>query len=204
MSKYQIQPLKASDLEPLKTFCDQQVGHGYYSQTDLEKILAQSNSHGQNVSFLLKGPNQEIVGVRLSLAPTTWSDFMKDNCCPEKWGLPSEEVGYFKSLFIDSRLQGQGWGPKLSNLSLEAMTKLGAKGVVCHSWKESPNNTSIRYLEKYGFQKVAEHPKFWASIPYDCTICKKPPCQCTGVEMIYKIEPTVALLKTNEASPNSD
>ena len=63
------------------------------------------------------------------------------------------------------------------------------QAVVAHSWKESPNNSSMKYLEKLGFLPVGEHPLFWSEVDYDCTRCGKPPCQCTATEMILYLDP---------------
>ncbi len=99
------------------------------------------------------------------------------------WKVPSDKVGYFQSLFVSEKAQGEGWGPKLSDAALESFKQLGTLAVVTHAWKESPNNSSIRYLTKFGFESVATHPEYWIDVDYECVLDGKP-CRCTAEEMI--------------------
>jgi hypothetical protein len=71
---------------------------------------------------------------------------------------------------------------KLSDLSINIFRKLGAKGIITHCWKESPHNSSLRYLEKVGFKKIIEHPLYWIDVDYTCALDGKP-CRCTAIEM---------------------
>jgi hypothetical protein len=132
--------------------------------------------------------NKEIYGVRFTYAPGKWSHGKGNGLTAEKWPYPLEETAYFQSLFLAPLVQGSGWGGKLSHKSLGVLKKLGARGVVCHSWKESPFNSSAKYLEKMGFKVVAEHPLYWQHVTYNCTRCLKPPCQCTALEMYLDLE----------------
>lgn len=198
-----IVPLEHSDLKALKAFTDQTIGAGYYSEAELEDIFKKStatNSEGRSFmcSLLLRdasagGSTGAILGVRFSYPPGNWNKGKgsgKDGGLnPAAWPHPISETGYFQSLFLSDKVQGQGWGSRLSFASIEVLKNAGARGVVCHSWKESPFNSSSKYLEKMGFQKIAEHPLYWQHVNYNCTRCLKPPCQCTAVEMYLDILP---------------
>lgn len=189
----EIFALESSDLPALKAFTDRAIGEGYYSMAELEEILSKSvgrDSRGEAVvcSLVLK-VGGEVVGVRFTYAPGKWSSGRKPGSLNvSKWPRAFEDTGYFQSLFLDDRMQGQGWGVKLSRASIERLRTVGARGVACHSWKESPFNSSSKYLLKMGFKKVAEHPLYWSEVNYDCTRCLKPPCQCTAVEMYLEID----------------
>jgi GNAT superfamily N-acetyltransferase len=190
-----IQPLTRADFKPLKAFTDLTIGAGYYSMKELEEIFDRSSaidSKGEShmASLLLRAgdrPSDEILGVRFTYPPGKWNHGKGKGLNPSAWPHGLSETGYFQSLFLSDKTQGQGWGARLSHASIDVLKRLGARGVVCHSWKESPFNSSSKYLEKMGFKSVAEHPLYWAEVDYNCTRCKKPPCQCTAVEMYYEI-----------------
>jgi len=185
--EYSIEELKLSDLPSLKEFTDREIGSGYYSMKEIEEIYMKSQSKGRMCSLVLK-KGEQICGVRMTYPPGNWSHGKGSGLTTEKWPYPLSETAYFQSLFLASSVQGEGWGGKLSQRSLQILKEIGAKGVVCHSWKESPNNSSVRYLEKMGFQLIAEHPLYWQHVDYNCTRCLKPPCQCTAQEMYLKLE----------------
>lgn len=186
-----IHPLTEVDLKPLRAFTDLTIGAGYYSMKELEEIFDRSSavdSHGvRHMASLLLRNGDEILGVRFTYPPGNWSHGKGKGLNPSAWPHGLSETGYFQSLFLSDKVQGQGWGSRLSLASIEVLKTLGARGVVCHSWKESPFNSSSKYLEKMGFKIISEHPLYWSEVDYNCTRCLKPPCQCTAVEMYYEI-----------------
>lgn len=179
-----IKPFLFEDIEAVKQFTDMEIGQGYYSLQELKEN--QKKSLGNNhtpCSFLLmhEGSNQ-VKGLRLSFPPGNWSHGKGSKQRSDLWPHSVEKTGYFQSLFLAQEVQGQGWGPKLSEKSIAAFKKLGALGIATHSWKQSPHNSSVRYLEKMGFKKIIEHPLYWVDVDYTCTLDGKP-CHCTAVEM---------------------
>ncbi|MGZ5280549.1 MAG: GNAT family N-acetyltransferase [Pseudobdellovibrionaceae bacterium] len=184
---YVIEELKLSDLPALKQFTDREIGSGYYTEAEIEEIFRKSLKNGRMCSFVLK-KNDEIFGVRFTYPPGNWSHGKGDGLSVDEWPFPLKDTAYFQSLFLSSKVQGQGWGGQLSAKAIQVLKEIGAKGIVCHSWKESPNNSSSKYLEKIGFERINEHPLYWQYVNYNCTICGKPPCQCTAVEMYLKLE----------------
>lgn len=199
---YEMIPLEEKDLGRLKAFTDRAIGEGYYSEAELIDIFHRSQADGVMCSFLLIGTEEdggcvdgrmrtrgpsEIFGVRFTYPPGKWSHGKGDGLTPQKWPFSQDQTAYFQSLFLSEKIQGQGFGSKLSEASIEVLKSIGAKGVVCHSWKESPGGSSTKYLEKMGFQRIKEHPLYWQHVNYNCTRCLKPPCQCTAIEMYYEI-----------------
>lgn len=187
----EVRELRPSDLNEFLRFTDINIGKGYFSEEKARKIISHSYKDGIPVSFVMVeySPNGEnIVGVRLSYPPGQWLDRdPRQPIHPDKWNATFAETGYFQSLFIDEKFQGQGWGVRLSDYSIKAMKSLGAKAIVCHSWDESPNNSSRKYLDRLGFKPVVKIPEFWKVIDYECTRCGNP-CLCTATEMIYYME----------------
>ena len=184
-NRYSIRPLDGEDLVRVKSFCDEAIGENYYSLEELKAIFAKSKKDQMMCSFILEDAStQKIHGVRITYPPGNWSKGKGQGLSPDLWQKPLADVAYFQSLFIGKELAGQGWGSRLSLASIEALKALGAKAIVTHSWKESPNDSSGKYLRGLGFQTVAVHPLYWKDVDYNCTRCLKPPCQCTAEEMI--------------------
>lgn len=175
--------IRESDISAMQAFCDRAIGTNYYSEADLRDILRRSRAdNGVMCSFvLLKG--DQVMGVRFTYPQGKWQKGKGQGLRPDLWRAPVKDVGYFQSLFLADEIQGQGWGQKLSNASLEALRAAGAKAVVTHAWCESPHDSSRRYLAKLGFELVASHPRYWYEVDYECTRCGKP-CVCTAEEMI--------------------
>lgn len=178
-----IRPLRSLDIAAVKHFTDHAIGKDYYSEKELQGILTRSEKNGVMCSLVLLDENGKIHGIRITYPPGCWNHGKGKGLSPELWKIPQEETAYFQSLFIDPALTGQGWGKKLSMRSLESLRSLKARAVVCHSWKESPNDSSGRYLRALGFEVVATHPLYWKDVDYICTRCGKP-CLCTAEEMI--------------------
>lgn len=182
--EYKIINLNPTFFNKLLKFTDDFIGKNYYSLEQLGEIYEKSLLNNHNCSFVLF-VNDEIKGIRLSYMPSKW-DSVKGTggLSPEKWhGLNINELGYFQSLFIHPELTNQNWGPFLSNLSIIEMKKAGAKGILTHSWLESPHNSSRKYLEKLGFKLVEKHSLYWKKIDYECPRCGNP-CLCTAGEML--------------------
>ena len=179
-----IKEFLPDDIENVKKFTDVTVGKGYYTIEELienqKKSVALS---GEISSFVLVDEkNTEIFGLRLAYPPNNWNHGKGGQLRPDLWSTPLNKTAYFQSLFVSPKLQGQGWGPKLSQASINVFKKLGASGIVAHCWKESPNNSSLRYLQKMGFTPIIEHPNYWVNVNYICTRDGYP-CHCTAIEM---------------------
>lgn len=184
-----IRPIAHADLKALHNFTDREIGVGYYTSSELEDIFKRSQKSGRMYSLLLTDEN-DIKGVRISFPPGQWTHGKGKNLSSEVWPHPLAETAYFQSIFLSPSVQGEGWGGRISAEALRILKTSGAKGVVCHSWKESPNNSSTRYLTKLGFKTIAEYPNYWKEVDYNCTRCKKPPCLCTAQEMYLDLERT--------------
>lgn len=183
MSKVIYGPLEVEDIDKLKTFTDKWIGLNYYSVVELEEILKKSKSNNLNCSFKAT-VNGEIAGIRLTFSPGSWIKKSSKGITTSDWKVQAESVSYFKSLFIGQKYQKMGIGKKLSNLSIEVLIKMGAKAIICHSWLESPDNSSQRYLKSLNFRQVNEFKEFWSDIDYECTKCSPNRCSCTAIEMI--------------------
>lgn len=178
-----IRPLEIEDLKSLKSFADTTIGLNYFSLDELHECYSKSISNDIMCSFVLLDDTLAIKGFRLAYPPGKWSKGKGAKLRSDLWKVPLEKVGYFQSLFLSTEVQGSGWGPQLSEAAIEQLKKLGSLAIVTHAWKESPNNSSIKYLTKFGFTSVATHPNYWIDVDYECVLDGKP-CRCTAEEMI--------------------
>lgn len=178
-----IRSATPSDIPRMKAFADTAIGADYYSVPELEKILQNSSLDGHQYTLLLEDEAGDIRGIRITYPPGRWEKGKGKGLTPEKWGVPKDSVAYFQSLFIDLKLTGKGWGQKVSQESIKMLANTGAKAIATHSWKESPNDSSGRYLRGLGFHVINTHPLYWKDVDYVCTRCGKP-CLCTAEEML--------------------
>lgn len=182
MIKYE--ELNLSHVSELKLFLDKEAGFNYMTEDDLKDVIENNIIlNNLNASFIAKD-NEKIIGLRLTYVPVKW---IKDGkgATFSKWNVDKSKVAKFHCLFIDNNYRGQGIGPKMSKMSVDVLREMGAKAIICYSWLESFNNSSQKYLIKYGFSPVNQHPNFWADLEYDCSGCNVRPCTCTAEEMIY-------------------
>ncbi|PIK15183.1 GNAT family N-acetyltransferase [Halobacteriovorax sp. JY17] len=178
--------IHTSDLEDILSFTDLWIGKNYFGRDELLEIINLGQKNGINTSLKAVSDSEELAGVRLTLAPGNWVNSMR-GLSTDLWKVEASSVGYFKSLFVSENFQKMGIGKSLSTLSIEQLKKVGAKAVICHSWLESPSNSSQRYLISMGFQPVKEYREFWSEIDYHCTKCGPAKCLCTAIEMIKYI-----------------
>lgn len=183
MSMFSIREMADADIAAIKAFTDTTIGEGYYSVDEIHEMFQRSQKDGRMYSLVLVDSNDNIKGVRITYPPGQWESGKGHGLTPSLWPHQQSETAYFQSLFLSPDVQGKGLGGQISRRALSRLKELGAKGVVCHSWKESPNNSSTRYLQKLGFKVVKEHLEYWRDVNYQCVKCLTPPCRCTALEM---------------------
>lgn len=177
----EIVPLSQEILPEVKKFTDQQIGENYYDIKELTLKWQASKKQGLISSFVLIDSG-EVQGLRLSFPPGQWIQGKGEKLSPHLWPHPIEETAYFQSLFIAPHFQRKGWGTRLSLKSIEVLRKLEAHGVVCHSWVESPGQSSQKYLMALQFKSICLYPEFWKEVDYVCSRDGQP-CLCTAEEM---------------------
>ena len=177
--------MQASDTEAVAALADVLVGLGYYPPSLVDEYRLRSTD-GEHVQSWVAVDGEAIVAFRFTFPPGRWSEGRGRGLTPESWPAPLEEAAYFQSCFVAEDYMGHGLGRRLANASIDALRANGASLVVAHSWKESPHNSSFRYLTRLGFQPVIEHPKYWFDVDYVCKLDGKP-CRCTAIEMVLDL-----------------
>lgn len=181
-----IREFHDSDIPMVKQLTDIEIGDNYFNFLELRQMQRQSLRAGMNASFVLTD-GQQIHGIRLSFPQGNWLGGKGNRLSDHLWDFSMADTAYFQSLFIRKQFQGQGWGKKLSIKSMDILKAMGAKGIVCHSWVESPGNSSLKYLQSLGFKSIASYPEYWKMVDYKCPLCGKP-CLCTAEEMYLNLE----------------
>lgn len=183
-----LRPFLLTDVPQVKAFTDLCIGTGYYSKNELIENQKKSVLKNGDISsfILIDETTNTVKGLRLAFPPGNWSHGKGSAQRADLWPHSIDQTAYFQSLFLSSDVQGQGLGPQLSEMSLDLFRKNHVKGVATHSWKESPNNSSVKYLESLGFKKITEHPLYWIDVDYVCTRDGKP-CRCTAIEMYLEL-----------------
>ncbi len=124
----QIREFLQADIPAVKAFTDRVVGAGYYSLNELAENQKKSiAATGEICSFLLMSEENIVHGLRLAFPPGNWEHGKGSKIRADLWPTPLSETAYFQSLFVAGSLQGQGWGPKLSERAIEIFKKLGAR-----------------------------------------------------------------------------
>lgn len=168
----------------VRAYSEAKIGRGYYSDRFYQRLL--EGPYGQ-ASYCLMDSRGNIRGMRLTLGPGQWLDDFEDRPLGVRQRFPRyEKLAYFKTIYVDSDLTGQGLGGQLSRKSLEFLKSTDCLGVVTHSVINfSPHGSSEKYLKKLGFVPLVDHPSYWKHIPnLHCHICDSEPCACDAREML--------------------
>lgn len=191
----EYRPLHEKWSEEIIKLADTLVGKDYYTHEIIADQIVRSTWKGQQLSFLAF-ENKQLIGFRFTSAPTQWTHGRGEALSPHLWPYPQEETAYFQSCFIALDSMGKGIGKGLSQESLRVLRQEKVALVAAHSWKESPHNSSFRYLTKLGFRPLIEYPDYWKEVDYICSLDGSP-CRCTAIEMVLELNPTH---KTREGS----
>ncbi|MCO4760263.1 MAG: GNAT family N-acetyltransferase [Myxococcales bacterium] len=180
-----VRAMRGSDVAAVVTLADRLVGAGYYDADAVSDMLSRSTV-GSVVCSHVAVRSGEIVGFRFSLPPGRWQHGRGRGLSPELWPIELDACGYFQTAYVDPVVQRQGVGRAMATAALGNLQRLGARGVVTHCWKESPNNSSFRYLSRLGFEPVREFADYWVDVDYDCVRDGRP-CHCTAIEMFLAL-----------------
>jgi len=175
--------LTPEDFEKIIVLGTQVHGEGYLDSKNIKQWYEKGLYKGVNAGYVVYHQDK-LVGFRITYAPSQW--YIDQWCTPNLWNIESDKVCYFKCNTVDENYRGHGIGGKLLQLSIEAAKKQGALGGVSHLWKQSPNNSAVRYFSKCGGKLIKAHPDKWYEDSingYDCTLCGFN-CHCEAAEMI--------------------
>lgn len=181
-----VAPMEAGDVDDIVALAARVVGPGYWTAEEVGATLARSTLDGRVCSHVVRDGAGALQGFRFALPPGRWEAGRGAGLCPDRWPFARQDAAYFQSAWVAPEARGLGVGPMMAQRALADLRALGAAGVVTHSWKESPNDSSQRYLRRLGFVAVAEHVDYWAEVDYVCSRDGRP-CRCTAIEMVLPL-----------------
>lgn len=181
----EIRVMTLEDVEGVSALADRLVGDAYYTPQSVAETLEQSTVNARVFSYVAT-LDEDLVAFRFVLPPGRWEHGRGEGLAPNRWKAPLDRTAYFQSCFVDHSAMGQGIGRQLAHRALLDLKNHGALAVVAHSWKESPHQSSLRYLTRLGFEPVAEHLEYWVDVDYTCSLDGKP-CHCTAIEVVLDL-----------------
>lgn len=179
--------MTAADAEVVSRLADRLAGIDYYPPELVRAYVERACTPSATTAYVAEQDGR-MVAFRFAFPPGRWSAGRGRGLTPERWPHPLSATAYFQSCFVDPTCMGLGLGGALAELALRDLRALGARAVVAHSWKESPHDSSRRYLGRLGFMLVAEHPGYWGEVDYLCSGCQTRPCTCTALEMVLDLD----------------
>jgi GNAT superfamily N-acetyltransferase len=171
------------DFSQIITLGTQVHGEGYLDSENIKLWYKKGVSQGINAGYVVYH-HEKLVGFRITYAASQWD--IDQWCTPHLWHVESDKVCYFKCNTVDEHYRGHGIGGELLRLSITAAKKQGALAGISHLWKQSPNNSAVKYFSKCGGKLIKEHPDKWHEDSingYNCTLCGFD-CHCEAAEMI--------------------
>lgn len=180
-----IRTLQQHDLAGVAELATLVHGAGYTEPQQLASWLVQGTKAGQ-CACLLAEVEKRIVAYRISFAPGQWQTDLW--CSVALWPVPLEKMAYFKSVAVHPDWQGQGIGQRLLQNSIQALKQQGATAGLAHLWRESPNNSAVRYFSKAGGRLLQIHPNRWQHLSADGYLCPRcgAVCCCSAAEMVLE------------------
>lgn len=181
-----MRPMRWGDVGAVSALADRMMGPGYYPAEEVESTLGRSTRAGQVFSYVAELPGAGVVGARFSLPPGSWREGRGPGLSIGRWPCGLDEAAYFQTAFVDPAYRGRGMGWGLAARAIADLGAVGARAVIAHAWKESPEGSAARYLKRLGFQSIAEYPDYWVEVDYRCPR-DGTPCHCTAVEMVLDL-----------------
>ncbi len=184
-----IRTMSAQDARGVAALADRLVGVDYYPPALVRQLIDDATTEAgvfAYVAELAEAPGRPIA-FRFVKPPGRWAAGRGKGLHPERWPVGLTSAAYFQSCFVDDACTGRGIGGRLASRALDELKAAGTRCVVAHSWKESPHNSSFRYLSRLGFEPIEEIPEYWVDIDYICRL-DGTPCRCTAIEMVLDLE----------------
>lgn len=176
--------LGVSDFEKVLELGNRIHGDNYMDVARLTQDLDRSIKDGINCSFVAyEDVTDKLMGFRLTNAPGQWE--IGDIYSVEKWGIPHNQLCYFRSVAIDPNYRRQGLGRIFLGKSIDTVRLQGGVGGIAHIWAGSPNNSAYLYFTRCGGKVIKRHPEVWAG--QHCPTCGGV-CTCDGIEMILRFD----------------
>ncbi len=183
--KWELKPLVRQFYAATVELANGIHGAGYLTEDLLAVMVSQGATQTANASFVAI-VGEQVVAYRLSFLAGKW--LPDEWCTQEQWPVPASNMAYFKSVAVSPTLQGLGIGQALLQHSIGVLRQQGATAGLAHLWRESPNNSAVRYFTKAGGELIKIHENRWQHLSaqgYACPRCRSL-CCCSAAEMVLR------------------
>jgi ribosomal protein S18 acetylase RimI-like enzyme len=182
-----ISELKDDDIPEALRITEQLLGT-YLSPADYMEYYEKSLKDKTRNS-LVATIGSRIIGFSVMYAPGRWAP--DEFCTVTKWSKSPELCAYYKVACIIPEFQNHGVAGMLSRMAIEIARKQGAHAIIAHVWLNSPNNASLRLVERLGGMTIGVHKKRWyresVEKGWRCSRCGNP-CACDAAEVEIKLD----------------
>ncbi|MEG1684302.1 MAG: GNAT family N-acetyltransferase [Oscillospiraceae bacterium] len=177
------------DLPALRELCDQCVGTGLYSESDLQEMLARPDG----VCMVQETEAGQLAGYCLGYLASAAEagDIIKQpaaSICA--WAeVPVPVVGICKSLGVDPKYRGQGLALQLQGCCADEMLARGADLLFGVAWRQGAHIPVAHTLLTLGFTYLCDSQHVWYDAEeLDCPVCKQPRCICPAAIFMKRQE----------------
>lgn len=182
LENFKLRFATIEDFASIISIADAQLGKDYVTEDFLNEIIDNGKSTFCKVLYNTK--NDKIVGFCIckKIIREDLPSIVGDTKIKEL--LFEKEIGFIKTIAIDSAYKNQGFGSILIQESIKQLEKLGVSRFVSTAWKHAGIINIGSILERFGFVKHTELPNYWyeSSIKegFNCPQCGNP-CHCSCV-----------------------
>lgn len=176
------EPILESDFQEALKLVEDQLFYFSEMMADLK-----GSSSGELLLAKLGG---EVVGMLHMRRPGKIFKEIEDKYFDPKNLSEKDETGYISVVAVAKECQGQGVGKRLVLKALELQKEWGAKKMIVHASKSSPDNSSEKLFSSLGFVAGKLHKAPWAEYSmecgpekFQCNFCGNP-CKCDELEMV--------------------
>ncbi len=179
---YKVRPAKISDFPNITRIADSQLGKNYITEDFLREIINEDDSTFCLVAY--NAQTSRVVGFCINKY-VDYSELKEITQGRDINELKFEnKIGIIKTVAVDEVSKNLGLGSMLVGESLTVMEKDGVTCFASPAWKHAGIINVASILEKCGFERALEIPKYWyeSSIKegFNCPHCGNP-CHCSCV-----------------------
>ena len=189
---YQISDISENEINAIHLMCNDELGVDYITK----RFLFESISNNNQIVRVANTKKKEVIGFSIA---TIYSEkelykYLSDKRC-DKLILPdltNKKIGITKIVVIKNQFKKMGIGIDLLNDSLKLIEEKKVAIMLGFAWKSKKGVNAKRILERNGFHQLIEVKKFWFDESlkenYSCPDCGNPPCVCSAIIFLKKID----------------
>lgn len=188
---YQLIDMQEKHFNHIYRIADKQLGQDYVTDTFLHQAITDKHNYVARVA--INKDTHQVLGFCISfiIQSEDVSDLLNidQDLIPISL-LDPPQLGVVKTIAIDKNHKGLGIGTALIRDALHAFQTRDISSIFTIAWKSKLGINLHGVLMKTGFKHVFEIPHFWYQSSLEsgchCSVCGKPPCECSAVIYLHK------------------